>query len=183
MNRLSMSLDQIIEQTETFKKVKHHEAKKGAVKSARHKENHSVGKFENKKPHFEKSHAQKDLPERPMKIITRERPKVITPDTVQQTIFSVSNPSSVAPAKSVVVNTAKANTASVFNRLGSSGTYVLFSNLKRSVEEGDIAELCRAIGEIKDVKLTMNFPGNNFARVLFSYDRDAVACVAKYHGE
>jgi len=199
-DRLSMSLDQIIDQTQEFNKIRYNDVKNTVVKSSMRKER-NVGKFvDNKKfHHFQKPHIVKDVPERPMKMITRERPKVITPDTVNTlltnqtgkpntqvaTVTFNSNVPVVGPTSVVgtVTTTAKSGLSSVFNRLGSTGTYVLFSNLKRTVEEADIIELCRAVGEIKDVKLTVNFPGNNYARVLFAYERDATACVAKYNGK
>lgn len=129
MDKLSMSLDQIIQQTETFKKVKHNDTKKGVVKSSANKDNRAVGKFENKKAQFQKSPIVKEVPERPMKIVTRERPKVITPESVHHTLQSATPSQSIA-AVSTIANPTKGNHSSVFNRLGSSGTYVLFVFVK-----------------------------------------------------
>jgi len=193
VDRLSMSLEEIIDQTEAFNKVRKNEIGNKPVKSSSSFNQRKVGKFDNKRPYSQNSYVTREVAERPMKIVTRERPKLITPETVNHTLLSSTHVSTitaasapavslVGPASSISTTAAKANHASVFNRLGSTGTYVLFNNLKRSVEEADIIELCRAVGEIKDIKFTINFPGNNYARVLFAYERDATACVAKYNG-
>lgn len=75
---------------------------------------------------------------------------------------------------------------SVFARLGKppvSGTRVTFANLKDSVEESDLQDLCAAIGEVKDVELTAGRNGRNSAVVLFSRRSDALTCVEKLNGE
>lgn len=108
-----------------------------------------------------KFHGNKNDVERPLKVITIERPKPIQPGSQQQHHQS--------------------HGGSVFERLGKSGIYVTFRNLKRSVQQNDVLELCRAVGEVKEVSLQHDNFGN-VARVLFSNDRDAAACVAKYHG-
>lgn len=74
---------------------------------------------------------------------------------------------------------------SVFARLGKppvSGTRVSFANLKPSVEENDVQDLCAAIGEIKDVELTVGRNGRNSAVVLFARRSDALSCVEKLNG-
>ena len=74
---------------------------------------------------------------------------------------------------------------SVFARLGKppvSGTRVTFSNLKSSVEESDMRELCNAIGEIKDVEISFGRGGQMSAVVLFSRRSDAITCVSKFNG-
>ena len=90
--------------------------------------------------------------EKGLKVVTLHKPKVINP------------------------------TPSVFARLGSTGTYVLFKNLKSSVEQNDVSELCAAVGEVKEVQLIRDFHGIGTARVLFATSKAANDCVSKYHG-
>jgi hypothetical protein len=103
---------------------------------------------------------------RPMKAVTLQRPKLITPANNHSSSSSSHTPSST-----------------VFERLGRAGTVVIFQNLKRSVEQGDIVELCRAVGDIKEVHYHVD-PKSGFgmARAIFANERDAAACVAKYNG-
>ena len=80
---------------------------------------------------------------------------------------------------------AKSN-MSVFARLGSapaSGTRVSFSNLKASVDADDLRELCNAVGEIKDVDVSVARGGKISAVVLFARRSDATNCVSKFNGE
>eukprot|EP00428_Durinskia_dybowskii_P060810 CAMPEP_0170364474 /NCGR_PEP_ID=MMETSP0117_2-20130122/5391_1 /TAXON_ID=400756 /ORGANISM="Durinskia baltica, Strain CSIRO CS-38" /LENGTH=296 /DNA_ID=CAMNT_0010618973 /DNA_START=60 /DNA_END=950 /DNA_ORIENTATION=+ len=74
---------------------------------------------------------------------------------------------------------------SVFARIGKppvSGTPVTFENLKSSVREHDIRELCSAIGEIKEVHFNVGSFGKNTATVLFSRRSEAITCVNNLNG-
>lgn len=74
---------------------------------------------------------------------------------------------------------------SVFARLGKppvSGTRVNFSNLKSSVRENDLRELCSALGEIKEVDFMVGKNGKNSAIVLFARRSDALTCVSNLNG-
>lgn len=78
-------------------------------------------------------------------------------------------------------NAASSGSNSVFARLGkqpASGTYVHFSNLKKSVEGRDLEELCGSVGEVKEVEKS----GTGVAKVLFARRTDAVTCVSKFNG-
>lgn len=75
---------------------------------------------------------------------------------------------------------------SVFARIGKppiSGTRVTFANLKSSVAEKDIEDLCGAVGEVKEVELTSGRSGRNTATVLFARRSDALTCVTKLNGQ
>lgn len=75
---------------------------------------------------------------------------------------------------------------SVFARIGKppvSGTSVTFANLKSSVAEKDIEDLCGAVGEVKEVELTNGRSGRNTAKVLFARRSDALTCVTKLNGK
>ncbi len=182
MDKLSMSLDAIIANQKDDK------TKKPYQKKNNHNEHHQQQnrKFQpnknSQKPHVVKvsSHGHDDrfggkfqrhnnnqptnnAPQRQMKVVTIERPKIIKPDHVQSQVQSTSQ-------------------SSVFDRLGKSGVAVIFRNLKRSVQQPDVYELCRAVGDVKEVQL--HHEGSlGVARAIFSNDRDAAACVAKYHGK
>jgi hypothetical protein len=126
------------------------------------------GKFnqnQNQNTQFSTNNNRSSEP-RPMKAVTVQRPKLITPAN------SNSSSSSHTPS------------STVFERLGRAGTVVMFQNLKRSVEQGDIVELCRAVGDIKEVHYHVDpKSGSGMARAIFANERDAAACVAKYHGK
>lgn len=108
-----------------------------------------------------------EVPSRPMKIIEVARPRIIKP-TAQS---STSSPSFSQPTGS-----------SVFNRLNKTGTYVIFRNLKNSVSENDVLELCRAVGECKEVRMQPDFTGFLSARALMATEQEAKAIVHKYDG-
>lgn len=153
---LSMSLDQIIQQRQKDHKSSKPAKKLTPVKAAsQHNNKKAGGKFNRNLKNV--SHTTDDSEavqiSRPLKVITIERPKVVNP------------------------------TSSVFSRLGNAGTYVLFKNLKRSVEEADITELCNVIGEVKDVKLIRDFQGVGSAKVCFDSSKTANECVKKYNGK
>ncbi len=74
---------------------------------------------------------------------------------------------------------------SVFARMGKppvSGTRVTFANLKSSVREEDLRELCSSMGEIKEVDFTVGRHGKNSAVVLFAKRSDALNCVSNLNG-
>lgn len=74
---------------------------------------------------------------------------------------------------------------SVFARMGKppvSGTRVTFANLKSSVREEDLRELCSSMGEIKDADFTQGRGGRNSAVVLFARRSEALNCVASLNG-
>lgn len=121
------------------------------------------GKFQRHNNNNQQQQQSNNAPQRQMKVVTIERPKIIKPDHVQSQVQSTSH-------------------SSVFERLGKSGVAVIFRNLKRSVQQPDVYELCRAVGDVKEVQL--HHEGSlGVARAIFSNDRDAAACVAKYHGK
>lgn len=103
----------------------------------------------------EEEEASPAVPLRPMKMVTVSRPKIVTP--------SSSSPSS----------------STVFQRLGSGTALVKFENLKSTVAQADIAELCGSVGRVKDVRLTR---GEGVAVVTFERSADAEACVKQYNG-
>eukprot|EP00597_Dinobryon_sp_UTEXLB2267_P018772 CAMPEP_0201097682 /NCGR_PEP_ID=MMETSP0812-20130820/6732_1 /ASSEMBLY_ACC=CAM_ASM_000668 /TAXON_ID=98059 /ORGANISM="Dinobryon sp., Strain UTEXLB2267" /LENGTH=362 /DNA_ID=CAMNT_0047352719 /DNA_START=8 /DNA_END=1096 /DNA_ORIENTATION=- len=83
------------------------------------------------------------------------------------------------------VTAAPPKSSSVFARLGTpqpSGTKVIFSSLVSSVEPNDMEELCKTVGEIKDIVIKANWAGNKSAEVLFARRSDAISCVAKFNG-
>lgn len=186
MDKLSMSLDAIIASKDSDRKSNHRGGKPNK-KFQKHQPNQGQNNFQRNKfqqnKHFqEKSHVVKvahhhndrfggkfqqtaALDERPMKVITIGRPKVVKPD-----------------ASNMAIGTSGPSNSSVFGRLGKAGTVVVFRNLKRSVLQSDIQELCRAVGEVKEIHMQVE-KGLSVARVTFANDRDATACVAKYHGE
>eukprot|EP01036_Dinobryon_divergens_P033810 gene33810-43688_t len=79
----------------------------------------------------------------------------------------------------------KSVSSSVFSRLGkqpSSGSKVVFSSLVSSVEPADMEELCKTVGEIKDIVIKASWSGQKSAEVIFARRSDAVNCVAKFNG-
>jgi len=43
-------------------------------------------------------------------------------------------------------------------------------------------ELCKTVGEIKDIVIKANWAGNKSAEVLFARRSDAISCVSKFNG-
>jgi hypothetical protein len=176
-DKLGMSLDAIIATAGSGKKKSFN---KPNSSGNRKQNSNSNSRGPNQKPHVFKSSNfhddrvggkfnpnKNDNVERPLKVITIERPKVIQPGQHHQ--------------QQQQSGAHQAQTSSVFNRLGKAGSTVIFRNLKRSVQQNDVIDLCRVVGDIKEVQLSQH--GNvNTARALFSNERDAAACVAKYHG-
>ncbi len=167
-SKLTMSLDDIIKQSSgsTLKK------KKPAPVKAESSDKKNFSKFQRK---INRSSSPDDFPSRirppqPLKVITKERPRIIRPDDVQQ-------PSVHTP---IFGNT---STGTVFSRLGSNGFHVLFKNLKSTVRKEDIVELCRAVGEVRDLSFLTGFDSLGQARVLFSSKNFAEQCVQKYNGK
>lgn len=196
-DKLSMSLDDIIKSSKENKiqqkagfKGKEGNAKKfqktgnknfhqkaHVVKSSpgSHRGEHDDrigGKFNNK--------STPERNDRPLKVITIERPKVIPAPSVDNNHNS--HQGNLIKALSQAQQQSSSSSSSVFQRLGKPGTTVIFSNLKKSVLQQDVYELCRAIGDVKEVQLSAAAGGVNTAKVLFSNERDALASVAKYHG-
>lgn len=90
-----------------------------------------------------------------------------------------------APVRRVPQENSNNQQLSVFARIGKplvSGTSVTFANLKASVGEKDIQDLCSAIGEVKEVELSSGRTGKNTATVLFARRSDATTCVTKLNG-
>jgi hypothetical protein len=185
--RLSMSLDDIISQNRTqrkpLKKINNNNNKNNknkekknvqVVKSSQHKQM----KFQQKKSLQKIIHLEEDIQEdagnaRPLKMVTISRPKVITAEANE------------APkANNIILSNKKNNSKnSVFQRLGSSGTVVTVSNLQASVVEGDVLELCSALGELQGgLKFSRDSQGLGVASVTFADESTARACVAKYNG-
>lgn len=80
---------------------------------------------------------------------------------------------------------AEKQTLSVFARMGKppvSGTRVTFANLKPSVREEDLRELCMSMGELKEVDFTVGRGGRNSAIVLFARRSEALNCVSSLNG-
>jgi len=73
-----------------------------------------------------------------------------------------------------------------FSRLNeqpASGTRVTFANLKNSVDEDDLNELCSSLGEVKDIEMSSTRRGSKTAAiVLFARRSEAQACVSKFNG-
>jgi RNA recognition motif-containing protein len=87
------------------------------------------------------------------------------------------------PGQQAVGNNNRA--LSVFSRMGKppvSGTRVTFANLKPSVREEDVRELCSSMGEIKDVEFSQGRGGKNTAIVLFARRSEALNCVGQLNG-
>ena len=72
--------------------------------------------------------------------------------------------------KQMVDRVGKAAVVSIFDRLGtpSSGTRVVFANLKSDIVSSDIAELCSNIGEVKQVDVILNKSGRSTVMLLFT---------------
>lgn len=175
-DKLGMSLDQIIQQTSSFDK---HSKKKDAPVKAE-SERHKFSKFQRKIDRTLRTTNHEDQNTRsrvsqPLKVITKGRPRIIRPEDVHLT-------SAVATTSSQKNVSAISTSSSVFSRLGNSGVHVLFKNLNSSVKKEDITELCRAIGEIRDLNFLNGFDGLGQARVLFANKNAAEQCVKKYNG-
>jgi hypothetical protein len=169
MDRLSKSLDQIIEEKQPLeKKIRNrkfsvdHRDPSGKTRNYHVRNEHrdqmieSRRNYHDKKPGYRNFYEKNEVPQRPMKIITIERPKIIQP-----------------PESSI----------NVFKRLGQTTIPVFFENLKRSVKESDIQELCAVLGEFTEVSLTLNAFGIGTAKVLFTNMKVAEECVERYNGK
>jgi hypothetical protein len=160
MDRLNMSLDDLI-----------------AAKQTAAKNNSNANKKNNAKSGAVRGGASQKQPVRAVPYA--ERPK----KTEQSVRLNMPG----APAVLVMshVQTSAPKQMSVFARLGKppmSGTRVTFSNLKSSVRENDVRELCAALGEIKEIDFTVGRSGKNSAIVLFARRSDALTCVTNLNG-
>lgn len=114
--------------------------------------------------------------------VVRQAPRDDRPRRLE---LPVRNDARSAQVASNRQNQTQSQNLSVFARIGKpavSGTRVTFANLKSSVAEKDIQDLCGAIGEIKEVELTNGRSGRNTAVVLFARRSDALTCVTKLNG-
>jgi hypothetical protein len=166
-DKLGMSLDQIIQQTSTFSKTKKYPVK------ADSSERKNFSKFQRKIERSARDSNQfrpvQNRPSQPLKVITKERPRIIRPD-------SASTATAQHPIQSA------SNSVSVFSRLGTSGSHVLFKHLNSTVKKEDVMELCHAVGEVRDLSFLSGFDGLGQARVLFANKSLADQCVQKYNG-
>jgi hypothetical protein len=106
---------------------------------------------------------ESSAPQRDFKVVTIERPRVVE----------------TSHARGGVPSTG----SSVFNRLGSDEkTIVVFDNLRATVSERDVRDLCSSKGKITDVFLLNHPSGTKSARVSFENADDARKCVAEYNG-
>jgi len=173
MDRLNKSLDQIMEEKQKENK-KERKPQRSERKGSNHrKEKLSAGNKANRNIQFQKrrslgsSAADDDDDDEPI-------------DQLSQPIIirTVERPKVVKSAVSAPSNNAQSST--VFNRLGQNGITVLFQNLVRSITEADVQELCRAVGDVKSVKLQSHANGTNLARAVFATQADADRCVTTY---
>lgn len=105
---------------------------------------------------------ESSAPQRDFKVVAVERPRVV------ETSHARGVPSTGS---------------SVFNRLGSDEkTIVVFDNLRSTVSERDVRDLCSSMGKITDVFLQNHPSGTKSARVSFEKVDDARKCVAEYNG-
>jgi hypothetical protein len=85
-----------------------------------------------------------------------------------------------APAERHVAKSSQPNSnkgGGIFSRIGTVGGTVAFSNLKFSVTENDMKELCSAVGSVTEIKM-----GKGAAQVTFSKKAEANNCVERYNG-
>lgn len=165
MDRISKSLDQIISEGEHNRKGKGNRSNsavnhKGGPKNHNSRNDKRDSTFNNKrglKSEMEdwrvSAHREVEAADkafRPMKVVTIERPKIVP-----------------APV------------ATVFNRLGSAGFAVVFQNLKNTVIESDVRELCESIGQV----LSTSFQGHGQAKATFARQEDATECVSRFNGK
>lgn len=167
-DRLSMSLDAII----ASKEKKHPPKRSAAAKSSQRP---AGGKQQQQQaPRHVPSHHQmddEDAPKGVMKVVTVSRPKVLKASSAAPHAAIV-RPTAAAPAAAQ-----QRGSSSVFQRLGAAGFSVRFSNLKRTVVEADIAELCGAVGQVSQIRMEQGG-----AVAVFSSEQDAQAAAAKYNG-
>jgi hypothetical protein len=160
MDRLNMSLDDLI-----------------AAKQTAAKSNNNANKRNNAKAGAVRGGASVKQP-------VRSAPYAERPRSSEQRV-KLNMPG--APVVQVLshVQTSAPKQMSVFARLGKppvSGTRVTFANLKASVKENDVRELCAALGEIKEIDFTVGRSGKNSAIVLFARRTDALTCVTNLNG-
>lgn len=77
--------------------------------------------------------------------------------------------------------------ASVFTRIGSQqapvGGKVRFKNLRETVDENDMQELCNTVGDVTSVEMKVERNGRKTAFVVFASREDATKCIEKFNGE
>lgn len=179
MDKLGKSLDQLI--TETGKQERQQRNQQQQQQRQRHQQNQFEKKqnaldqrrnisrqFNNNATntgrglsadHQIHHNQQNNSQVREMKVVTIQRPRIVN-------------------APQVV-----SNHSSVFGRLGGDNkTVVVFDNLRSSVSEHDVRELCQALGAISDAFSHSHPHGLKTVRVAFDRAEDARKCVAEYNG-
>lgn len=171
MDRLNKSLDQIMDESQKVnkkpRKPQRSEQKGGAHKKERlssgNKPNRDV-QFQNRRFTVPVDNNDFTAPSQPLIVRTVERPKFVK--------SAATAPASAAPQSQ----------STIFSRLGQNGVTVNFLNLIRTISEADVQELCRAVGDVRSVKLQGHSSGLNTARAVFATQADADRCVATYDG-
>jgi RNA recognition motif-containing protein len=176
MDRLSMSLDEIIKknnqnhfETKTKKNV-------GPLKSSTHSR-----KFRRDAPYKDFAEVNN----------VKKRDFAVAETSQQEVKHNLKKPREVevvAPVKEEIVAVAAAvkKNTSILNRLGNSlSSTVHFSNLNNTVEASDLEELCGTVGEVNNVTLHTKASdklSKRTADITFFNKNDADNCVQKFNG-
>jgi len=179
MDRLNKSLDQIMDEDQKAnkkpKKTQRSEQKGKGHKNERlssgNKPNRDV-QFQNRRftVAVDNSEDKFVAPTQPVIVRTIERPKYVKSAATAPSTAAAAPQSQFVPQQQ----------STIFSRLGQNGVTVNFHNLIRTISEADVQELCRAIGDVRSVKLQGHSSGFNTARAVFATQADADRCVATY---
>ena len=183
MNKLSMSLDEVIAQKEKAQRSSKPARGGGRGSRAQPSVGPAKGNQNRKRnlrpePYGRNEHDDRGKP-------SRNLGRGISSETIVQPFHVAQNPVRHQPAVAPKAHHELQQTSrsSVFSRLGKGGTRVLFKNLRDSVEANDVRELCGTVGDVGDVSLQKEGNGRRSATVVFPKHNDAVTCATKFNGE